>query len=770
MVIDRKPGASPHPPDPVQVIADSSLLRSANRSSLNELRPLLEWVELAEGQALSLTGAHGDALYFVAEGQLEIPQATADGDGQTRDSAPPVVARVTTGDVVGELQAPTDDTRPTTARAITPTRLVRLPRQGLDHYLANHPGVAGQLTDILTPRLYRRQMLTVLRGMFGEVTPDLLADIEQRVTWHHIPREGILFWQGESSDRVFVVISGRLQVLSTSDAGAQKVVEEIVQGGAVGEAGVFAEGTQSMSVFAIRDSVVLEFPYDDFRKLAGRYPKLSEWLARRLSTRLRGIVRGTSVQHQCTNIVLVAASADAPMEDFAHRFCESLSREATCLLVSSAKTDDLLGVPGVSQAMGGSPDDLGVRAWLDQHETRYRYVIYLADRDVTNWTRRCIRQADEVIALGIAEASPEMTAVEAAVLREEQVRRVETRKSLLLLHKPDRTMPSDTARWLEPRTVNRHLHLHDLGGEEIDRIVRYVLQRELGLVLSGGGARGLAHIGVLRAVREAGLSVDFIIGVSMGALVGGRESLSGDVEQIVPRLKKQMTRAFSDYTLPILSLARGRRFDRCLEDLFGETRIEDLWTPYLCVSSNLTKADTVVHRTGPVWWAIRASSGLPGLVPPVVDDGDLLYDGALMNNLPIDIMREEIRSGPVIAVDVVPPVDLELHAPQLFSPSGWRLALNRLNPLATPMSIPGIVAILQRAGQLPSLHTRRLRLAAELADLYVRPPVEQFKILDFSTAEAAVEIGYNHGATAIGEWLTAGGGIPGRAGSGAVPA
>ena len=331
-------------------------------------------------------------------------------------------------------------------------------------------------------------------------------------------------------------------------------------------------------------------------------------------------------------------------------------------------------------------------------------------------------------------------------------------------------MPSDTARWMEPRTVNRHFHLRDLGRDEVDRIVRYVLQRELGLVLSGGGARAFAHVGVLRAIREAGLSVDFIIGVSMGAIIGGRQALSDDIEQMVPGLKRQMTRAFSDYTLPIVSLARGRRFDRCLSDLFGDAKIEDLWTPYFCVSSNLTKADTVIHRTGPMWRAIRASGGLPGLVPPVVDDGDLLYDGALMNNLPIDIMRQEIRNGPVIAVDVVPPVDLNLHTPQLYSPSGWRLALNRLNPFTTAMSIPGIVSILQRAGQLPSLHTRRLRLAAELADLYVRPPVEQIKILDFSIAETAVDIGYDCGATAIGDWMAARGGTPVRTGSGAVPA
>ena len=114
---------------------------------------------------------------------------------------------------------------------------------------------------------------------------------------------------------------------------------------------------------------------------------------------------------------LVAAN-DGSMEEFAHRFCESLSGEATCLLVSSAMTDDLLGVSGISQARQSR--SIRVRAWLDQQETRYRYVIYLADCDVSNWTRRCVRQADEVIALGIAEVLIRNAGAEAEVLREEQ--------------------------------------------------------------------------------------------------------------------------------------------------------------------------------------------------------------------------------------------------------------------------------------------------------------------------------------------------------------
>ena len=218
-------------------------------------------------------------------------------------------------------------------------------------------------------------------------------------------------------------------------------------------------------------------------------------------------------------------------------------------------------------------------------------------------------------------------------------------------------------------------------------------------------------------------------------------------------LKRQLNGMLSDYTLPFVSLARGRRFDRYLQTLFGDTNIEDLWIPYFCVSSNLTRADTVVHRNGPLWRAARASGSLPGLVSPVVDGGDLLYDGCLLNNLPKDLMREEIQTGFLIAVDVVPPVDANIRATGLESASGWRIAWSRINPLAKAVRAPSIVSILQRAGALGSISNRQKLIEDGAADLYLRPPVEQFNILDFSVADEAVEIGYAYGVAEIASWM-----------------
>ena len=93
----------------------------------------------------------------------------------------------------------------------------------------------------------------------------------------------------------------------------------------------------------------------------------------------------------------------------------------------------------------------------------------------------------------------------------------------------------------------------------------------------------------------------------MGSIMAAGYALSDDWEETIPRFKAQLEGMLSDYTLPFVSMVRGRRFDRYLQTLFGDTNIEDLRIPYFCVSSNLTRADMVVHRTGPLWRATRAS-------------------------------------------------------------------------------------------------------------------------------------------------------------------
>ena len=296
--------------DSVQVVADSPLLRSVDRSSLDGLGSELEWIILDEQEVLRFDGERGDALYFVASGRLEILQAARERGRATDDDAQ-VLTTLAAGDALGEMRALTGSQGLAAVRGVTASRLVRLAKDRLDWYLATHPDVAENLHAVFAPRFYRNEMLQVLLNMFGNLTDEVLADIEHRLTWRHVAREEALFRQGESTDELFVLISGRLQELTKDNAGGDRVVNEIGHGGTVGEMGVLTDEIQTTSVVAVRNSVLLQFSRANFREMAIRYPVLNEWLARLLSRKLRGVIQETPTEHLTTNILLIPASDGA---------------------------------------------------------------------------------------------------------------------------------------------------------------------------------------------------------------------------------------------------------------------------------------------------------------------------------------------------------------------------------------------------------------------------------------------------------------------------
>lgn len=739
-------------PDLLQVVADSPLLRTFDRGSLRGLA--LEWVVLDSAEALPLRREDSDVLYFVASGRVEIVDATGESEPAVAPDAPALTS-VVAGDVIGDMRTlmGTRDLAVAALRAVTPTRLVRLIKDQFDDYVAKHPEAGAKLRHAFAPRFYHRELVSVLGDMFGTLSEALLNEVEPRLTWRHLARGEILFRQDDRSDQFFFVIAGRLSELATDDAGQEKVLDLIAQGSTVGETGAFSDEPRTTSVVAVRDSVLLEFSRSGFRELARQHPSLNAWLAGLLTKRLGGLVRAEPHKQLGSNIVLIPVGGSTPIDRFGERFSKCLTQRTSGFLVSSALADQYLDTHKIAQAAEGSPGDLRVRAWLNDRESRSKYVVYLADPGLTNWTRRCIQQADEIVFLGTSPGTPGLNEAEEEVLRLEKVRQTKFRKTLVLLHPACTSDPLGTSNWLRHRGVDRHFHVRAENERDLERLVRYFLRCEIGLVLSGGGSRGFAHVGVLKAIQELQLPIDFIGGVSMGSLIAGVYASASDLDGQVALFKKLLRGVFRDYTLPFVSLTRGRRFNRCLQGMLGDRKIEDLWIPYFCLSSNLTRADTVIHASGLLWEAVRASSSLPGLVPPVIVDGDLLYDGCLLNSLPIDVMRKEIQNGQLIAVDVVPSVDLNIRTPTQQIPSGWRLSWNRLNPLTRPIELPSIVDILQRAGAFGSAFYRQQLIDRNLADLYLRPPADDFNILDFSVADEAIETGYTYGEAMIRRWM-----------------
>jgi len=215
--------------------------------------------------------------------------------------------------------------------------------------------------------------------------------------------------------------------------------------------------------------------------------------------------------------------------------------------------------------------------------------------------------------------------------------------------------------------------------EDIHRLARFVSGRAVGLVLAGGGARGFAHIGILKALTEAGVPIDQLGGTSMGAIIAAGVAAEWDTRDLAKRLRHAFveTNPLSDYTFPLIALFRGRKVSQLLRQNFGEIRIEELPKPFFCVSSDLTSGRIHVHRSGPLWRALRASVALPGILPPVTHHGHLLVDGGVMNNLPVDVMAQNPH-GPIIASDVTGEIDLHASDDRYGERPWWWLLGQRM--------------------------------------------------------------------------------------------
>jgi len=206
-----------------------------------------------------------------------------------------------------------------------------------------------------------------------------------------------------------------------------------------------------------------------------------------------------------------------------------------------------------------------------------------------------------------------------------------------------------------------------------------------------------------------------------------------------------------DWTIPLVSLLSGQKFDDCFNGLFGKTQIEDLWLPFFCVSANLTRASVQVHRRGSLLKSLLASMRVPAALPPILWDRDLLVDGGIINNIPVDIMREYAQCGTVIASDVSSVLDLSDVCDYGDRISGWQALAQRFKPAAKRLRFPGIIDVLMRIIELGS--AARRAQTGKMADLYLAPPVECFGRADFHLGDEIAEAAYKYSSGKIADWL-----------------
>jgi len=323
-------------------------------------------------------------------------------------------------------------------------------------------------------------------------------------------------------------------------------------------------------------------------------------------------------------------------------------------------------------------------------------------------------------------------------------------RRMLIMLQPGGGRPIvETVRWLAGRKVDFHVHVRDDVPGDLGRVVRIVSGRALGLVLAGGAARGFAHLGVYRAMQECGLPVDWVGGTSLGAIMAAVLAAPYNLEEAIEIARRSFVKGkpFSDFTVPLVSLISGRRMDRLLHKHL-DFSIEDLPTPFFCVSCMLDTGALKLHENGNLADAVRASASIPGIIPPAVVDGRLAVDGAVINNLPVDIMQHK-PVGTIVAVDLSADKEVAVDYPAM--PSAWAVLRGRYLPFSRRYRVPGLSTVLLKATELGTLE--RVRNLGQQADLLLRPQVRQFGMTEVKSFDRIVQAGYEHARKELGPWL-----------------
>ena len=794
----------------ISISAASATGSLQTRNLSEELIDDVEIVFFPKDSVLVEQGERNPGVYYVIDGFLEVSipgeqkdisrsrknnnraqrktrRNTSNGESRARLKTRKSLYLIKPGGIAGYIGTLSSYRSFTDVTAKTDVYVGFLPRAALERVAEKYPLVLLTMAKRLTSLL-----------------PRLMLHIDFALEWIHVPAGQVIYHQGDESDSIYIVLNGRLRSVQENDDGAMRVTGEFGQGESIGELEVMTESPRPANLHAIRDTELARIPRSLFNSLAQEHPSITIQISKLIAQRMRVLTedplagRGLNkLQDQSSSsmnlrtVAILPITSGIPVSEFGNRLLTAFTQVGVpngATLLNQATVLGHLGRHAFSR-MG----KLKLSQYLADLEEKYGMVLYVADTNVNApWTQTCISQADCILLVGLAEASPTIGEYERFLLG----MKTTARKDLVLLHVERYSRPGLTRKWLRNRVwINGgHHHIQMAFRPNVDatpaqprrigtaikqrvqviqaeiqkytsrrvrqtpmyspdtpfkgdfhRLARRLSGKSVGLVLGGGGARGISEIGVIHALEEAGIPIDIIGGTSMGAFIGALYARDVNVVPMYGRAKKFAGRMGSlwrfalDLTYPSASYTTGHEFNRGIFKTFGDSQIEDFWLPFYCNTTNISKSRAEIHTSGYAWRYVRASMSLAGLIPPMCDEGSMLLDGGYIDNLTVAHMKS-LGADVIFAVDVGA---LDDETPQNFgdSLSGFWAAWNRWNPFSLTPNPPTLSEIQARLAYVSSVDA--LERAKTLPGcLHLRPPIDAYGTLEFGKFDEIYEVGY----------------------------
>lgn len=581
----------------------------------------------------------------------------------------------------------------------------------------------------LTPEKQRLLQALQQSLIFGDLAHNLQVELADIMQITAIAGGEALYQQGHDSDSLAIVISGRLSA-QLQQNGKKIKLGEISSGRCVGELGLILHQPRGADVVALRDSTVATLNRTHFERILSENPIAFNRAITRRVYEFSQNNKDKSSGIGSTNFTVVPAANDVNVTAFSEMLHQCLTQHAKTHYFSAKAGLSFHNEQGASIRSSHQFSDL---------EQSNQYLLLETEHSVTPcpWNQLAIRQADHIVVVANSDTSAEQlqldTHTQAAIARSEAI------ISVVVLHEVTQKQAKVDTNWHRHFDIER-LYPIRLGlPSDIERLTRFLIGKAIGVVLGGGGARGLAHIGVLQALEESNIPIDMVCGNSMGALIGAQYA-NGTASKDLVESTTQFIKGGERPTLPFFSLLAGKRIKRGLQNLFGAVEIDSLWRPYFAVSCNLSHANIYTHDTGCLWQAVLASNSPAGILPPVLKNGEFLVDAALLDNVPVKAMRKKIGLGTLIAVDVDVLDELKIEQ-SIKSLSPWSV-IYQYFVKRKRNKLPTIMDLLHRSGHLGGLAHRDASIA--MADHYLQPPISNFGLMAYGKGQDIAQAGYHY--------------------------
>ncbi len=582
-----------------------------------------------------------------------------------------------------------------------------------------------------------RWLEEALHRTFGDFEPGFLEAMKHQLDWVRLASGDTLFRQDDREDTLYFVVAGRLRAAVRDELGGQRSVGDIRRGETLGEMALFTGEPRSATVTAVRDSLLVRLSRTGYEQLIRAYPLVSLHVSRFVVERIRRSGDPRAAWARPTTVALLPATPGARCTALAAELLPALARYGRTGCLDPARLREVLG--SMSPESAGADDWARVSRWVDDTEAANDLILLVSDDADSAWSRQCLRHADEVIWLAVAGDAPPAGEPPAG-LREARVR-----QTLLLRHDHAPRTPRGTGAWLQRYPADAHLHLRQGHAGDLARLARVLMGRANGVVFGGGGARGFAHLGVLKALEECHIPVDHVGGCSIGAVMAALASFDLGAGEAIAVARRAFSRnPTGDFNLvPIVSLIKGHLLreviDSGVRDAAGfDADLEDCWKPLYCIASNYSRATEAVLTRGNLARAVRASVSIPAALPPVVIDGDLIVDGGTFNNFPTDVMAR-MGAGHILGCDLMRENLRKLDLEEF--PSARDILVDRMRRRRR-YKVPALSSIILNVSILHS--QSRLQASRALTDVCFTPDLGRIGMLDWKAFDRAVEAGYRH--------------------------